>query len=171
MPRSDASSGPCQREGSTRVTGDTDRSITERREAAATTVAFRAPSAIPGPGGRWMPAVHHAPTGGMERLPSTRTLDEARDAAELARQRAMRTLAVADPARLDTTIATFARSGDYSRHELTVLVGPRLDEPDRQRLAIAPPGELIELLGAAGLSAAAAASQSNPQPCIEGKWM
>ncbi|MBI5738860.1 MAG: hypothetical protein HY997_23610 [Mycolicibacterium neoaurum] len=111
--------------------------------------------AIPGPGGRWMPAVHQAPTGVMERFPYTRTVDEARDAAELAGQRAMRTFAVADPARLDTTIATFAASGDYSRHELTVLVGPRLDEPDRQRLAIAPPGELVELLGAAGLSPAA----------------
>ena len=102
-----------------------------------------------------MPAVHHAPTGVMERLPSTRSLDEARDAAELAGHRAIRTLAVADPARLDTTIAAFACSSDYNRHELTVLVGPRLDEADRQRLTAAPPGELVELLGAAGLSPAA----------------
>ena len=111
--------------------------------------------AIPGPGGRWMPAVHHGPTGAMERLPSTRTLDEARDATELAGHRAVRTLAVADPARLDTTIAAFAASGDYSRRELAAMVGQRLDEPDRQRFEGAQPGELVELLGAAGLTPAA----------------
>ena len=111
--------------------------------------------AIPGPGGRWMPAVHQGPTGVMERLPSTRTLDEARDAAELAGHRAVRTLAVANPARLDTTVATFAASGDYSRRELAALVGQRLDEPDRQRFDTAQPGDLVELLGAAGLTPAA----------------
>lgn len=110
---------------------------------------------IPGPGGRWMPAVHRGPTGDMERLPSARTIDEARDAAELAGQRAVRTLAVADPARLDTTVAAFAASGDYTRHELAALVGQRLDEPDRLRVDSATPAELVELLGAAGLTPAA----------------
>ena len=70
----------------------------------------------------------------------------------------MRTLAVADPARLDTTIATFAASGDDSRRELAVLIGQRIDEPDRQRLDIAPPDELVELLGSAGLTPAAIVS-------------
>ena len=111
--------------------------------------------AIPGPGGRWMPAVHAGPTGVMERLPSTRTLDEACDAAELAGHRAVRTLAIADPARLDTTVAAFAGSDDYSRSELARLVGQCLDEPDRQRIEAAEPGELVELLGAAGLTPAA----------------
>lgn len=111
--------------------------------------------AIPGPGGRWMPTVHAGPTGVMEQLPSTRTLDEARDAAELAGHRAVRTLAIADPARLDPTVAAFAASDDYSRPELARLVGQRLDEPDRQRLDGAEPGELVELLGAAGLTPAA----------------
>lgn len=111
--------------------------------------------AIPGPGGRWMPAVHHGPTGAMDRLPYTRTLDQACDAAELAGQRAMRTLAVADPARLDTTITAFAGSDDYSRNELTALVGHRLHEPDRQRLSTAEPAALVELLSAAGLTPAA----------------
>ncbi|MGH9185660.1 MAG: hypothetical protein ACRD0U_07595, partial [Acidimicrobiales bacterium] len=90
-----------------------------------------------------------------ERLPSTRTLDEACDAAELAGHRAVRTLAVADPARLDTTVAAFAGSDDYSRSELARLVGQRLDEPDRQRIEGSAPGELVELLGAAGLTPAA----------------
>ena len=112
---------------------------------------------IPGPGGRWMPAVH-GPTGTMERLPTARTIDDARDAAELAGHRILRTMAIADPATLDTTVAAFAASSDYSRTELTALVGGRLNEPDRDRLQSASPGELVELLCAAGITPAATVS-------------
>jgi hypothetical protein len=109
---------------------------------------------IPGPGGRWMPAVHTGPTGVLERLPLTRTLDEARDAAELAGHRAARAIAVADPVRLDAIVTQLATSGDYTRAELAALIGHHFDEPDRLRVDHASPGELVELLGAAGLTPA-----------------
>lgn len=110
--------------------------------------------AIPGPGGRWMPAVHDAATGSMDRLPLVRSLDDARTAAELAGQRAVRLAAGADPATLDANVADLADSGDYSRRELADLVGTRLDPMHRDRLPGAGPGELSELLGAAGVSPA-----------------
>ena len=77
---------------------------------------------IPGPGGRWMPAVHHAATGDIDRLPLTRTVDEAKTAAVLAGYRAMRLAAMDTPARFDPMLAAFAASGDYSRRELTALL-------------------------------------------------
>jgi hypothetical protein len=109
---------------------------------------------IPGPGGRWMPAVHTGPTGVLERLPLTRTLDEARDAAELVGHRAARAVAVADPVRLDAIVTELATSDDYSRAELAALIGHHFDERDRLRLDHASPGELVELLGGAGLTPA-----------------
>ncbi|MFZ6003046.1 MAG: hypothetical protein ACOYXM_03865 [Actinomycetota bacterium] len=109
---------------------------------------------IPGPGGRWMPAVHAGPSGDLERLPLTRTIDEARSAAELAGHRAARAIAVADPVRLDGIVTELAGSSDYTRAELAALIGHHLDESDRLRLDDAPPGELVELLGAAGLTPA-----------------
>ena len=109
---------------------------------------------IPGPGGRWMPAVHTGPTGVLERLPLTRTSDEARDAAELAGHRAVRAIAVADPVRLDAIVTELADSSDYTRTELAALIGHHFDEPDRLRLDHASPPELVELLGAAGLTPA-----------------
>ncbi|MGE3835578.1 MAG: hypothetical protein AB7H43_12425, partial [Acidimicrobiia bacterium] len=111
--------------------------------------------AIAGPGGRWMPAVHAGPTGVLERLPLTRTIDEARDAAELAGHRAARAIAVADPVRLDTIVTELADSGDYTRTELAGLIGHHLDEPDRLRLEHTSSPELVELLGTAGLTPAA----------------
>lgn len=109
---------------------------------------------IPGPGGRWMPAVQTGPTGVLERLPLTRTIEEARDVAELAGHRAARAIAVADPVRLDAIVTELADSDDYTRTELAALIGHHLDEPDRLRLDHAPPKELAELLGAAGLTPA-----------------
>ncbi|MFP5325943.1 MAG: hypothetical protein ACLGHT_00500, partial [Acidimicrobiia bacterium] len=110
---------------------------------------------IPGPGGRWMPAIHAGPTGVLERLPLTRTIDEARSAAELAGHRAARALSVADPVRLDQTVADLADSGDYTRTELVALIGHHLDEGDRQRLDAPAPADLVEILGHAGLTPAA----------------
>ncbi len=109
---------------------------------------------IPGPGGRWMPAVHTGPTGVLERLPLTRTIDEARDAAELAGHRAARAIAVADPVRLDAIVTELADSSDYTRPELAALIGHLLEEPGRLCLDHASPPELAELLGAAGLTPA-----------------
>jgi hypothetical protein len=109
---------------------------------------------IPGPGSRWMPAVQSGPTGVLERLPLTRTIEEARDAAELAGHRTVRTLAVADPVRLDAIVMQLADSGDYTRTELAALVGHHLDEPDRLRLDQASPADLVDLVGAAGLTPA-----------------
>lgn len=109
---------------------------------------------IPGPGGRWMPAVHHAATGDIDRLPLTRTLDEAKTAATLAGYRAMRLATMDTPARFDPMLAAFAASGDYSRRELTALLASRLQPADSARLPDAQPAELVELLGAAGASPA-----------------
>ena len=109
---------------------------------------------IPGPGGRWMPAVQTGPTGVLERFPLTRTIGEARDAAELAGHRAARAIAIADPVRLDAIVNELADSSDYTRTELTALIGHHLDEPDRLRFEHADPGDLVDLLGAAGLTPA-----------------
>ncbi|MFP5487824.1 MAG: hypothetical protein ACLGHQ_05910, partial [Acidimicrobiia bacterium] len=70
---------------------------------------------IPGPGGRWMPAVHHAATGDIDRLPLPRTAHEAKTAAVLAGYRAIRLAAMDTPAKFDPMLAAFAASGDYSR--------------------------------------------------------
>lgn len=110
---------------------------------------------IPGPGGRWMPAVHAGPTGVLERLPLTRSIDEARDAAELAGHRAVRTMSITDPVRLDQIATELADSGDYTRSELAALIGHHLDEPDRRRLDRVDPADLAEVLGSAGLTPAA----------------
>jgi len=110
---------------------------------------------IPGPGGRWMPAIHSGPTGVLERLPLTRTIDEARSAAELAGHRAARALSVADPVRLDQIVTELADSGDYSRTELVALIGSRLDDSDRQRLDDPTPSDIVNVLGHAGLTPAA----------------
>jgi len=110
---------------------------------------------IPGPGGRWMPATHSGQTGVLERLPLTRTIDEARSAAELAGHRAARALSVADPVRLDQVVTELADSGDYTRTELAALIGPRLDDADRQRLDDPTPADIVDVLGHAGLTPAA----------------
>lgn len=109
---------------------------------------------IPGPGGRWMPAVHHAATGDIDRLPLTRTIEEAKTSAVLAGYRAMRLAAMDTPAKFDPMLAAFAASGDYSRRELTALLTSRLDPGDSARLPDAKPSELVELVGAAGASPA-----------------
>jgi hypothetical protein len=109
---------------------------------------------IPGPGGRWMPAVHHTTTGVMDRLPLTRTRDDAMTAAELAGRRVIRTAAMDTPARFDPMLAAFADSGDYTRGELTALLTPRLNPTDSARLPDANPSELVELVAAAGASPA-----------------
>ena len=110
---------------------------------------------IPGPGGRWTPAVHAGPSGVLERLPLTRTIDEARSAAELAGHRASRAVAVADPVRLDQIVTDLADSGEYTRAELAALIGHHLDESDRQRLEDPSPGDMVDILAFAGLTPAA----------------
>jgi len=107
-----------------------------------------------GPGGRWQPAIHTAATGVLERLPLQASIDEARDAAELAGRNTRRAAAIADPARADTALAAYADSGAYDRRELAALIGHRLDTDDRQHVEKATPAELVELLGAAGFSPA-----------------
>jgi len=109
---------------------------------------------LPGPGGRWLPAVHSGTNGVMERLPLQASRDRARDTAEAAGMRLVRASEIADPARADPALAAFADSDTYTRSELPILVGARLDPADAARLATAPPAELVELLGAAGFSPA-----------------
>ena len=109
---------------------------------------------MPGPGGRWQPAIHTAATGVLERLPLQASIADARDAAELAGRNARRAAAIADPARADTALAAYASGDSYDRRELAALVGHRLDPADRQRIEAAKPAELVELLGAAGFSPA-----------------
>ena len=110
--------------------------------------------ALPGPGGRWQPALHTPATVGLELLPLQPTIVEARDAAQAAGRRLARVAAVADPARADQTVAALADNGPYSRRELAALVTPRLADTDAARVEAAQPAELVELLGAAGFSPA-----------------
>jgi hypothetical protein len=109
---------------------------------------------LAGPGGRWLPAIHTATSGVLERLPLQRSIDDARAGAEIAGRRAQRASQVADPVRADTAVAGFADSGHYSRRELAALIGHRLEPPDQARVHTADPAELVELLGAAGFSPA-----------------
>ena len=132
-----------------RMPGEGTTSAEQRRLDGRVTVFV-----IPGPGGRWMPAVHDATTGGMDRLPLTRTVDEAKTAAELAGRRAIRIAAMDAPAEFDPMLAAFADSDDYSRRELTAILAPRLTAEDGARLSEADPNQLVELLGRAGASPA-----------------
>jgi len=109
---------------------------------------------MPGPGGRWIPAIHNAAGLAMERLPMQTNRDDARTAAEAAGFRAARAIEVANPALADPALAAFADSPHYSRSELADLIANRLDTAQAERLTVAAPAELAELLGIAGASAA-----------------
>ncbi|MGE3448827.1 MAG: hypothetical protein AB7H92_14745 [Microbacteriaceae bacterium] len=109
---------------------------------------------LPAPGGRWQPAIHTPTTLGLDLLPLQRSIDDARAQAELAGRRVVRAGMVADPARADQTVAAFAGDPAYSRPELARLIGSRLSDSDAARVETAQPAELVELLGAAGLSPA-----------------
>lgn len=111
--------------------------------------------ALAGPGGRWIPALQRHTAGTLERLASTRTLPEARDAAELAGRRVVRDRGISSPAQFDDIVAALATSGDYDRRELADLVGRRLDPDEHTRVRDTDdPAELVELLGAAGVTPA-----------------
>lgn len=110
--------------------------------------------ALPAPGGRWQPAIHTPTTTGLELLTLQPTIDAARTHAELAGQRVVRAGLIADPARSDRAVADYANDPAYNRSELVELIGARLESADAERLATASPAELVELLGAAGLSPA-----------------
>jgi hypothetical protein len=107
---------------------------------------------LPGPGGRWLPAIHTPTNRTLEPLALRASRDDARTAAELAGQRAVRIAQIADPARGDLALAEYATHGDYNRAELAALVAHRLDPDAADRVATAAPAELVELLGAAGAS-------------------
>lgn len=110
--------------------------------------------ALPAPGGRWQPAVHTPTASGLELLALQPNLEAARNHAELAGRRIERLSLVADPARSDQTIAAFAGDPNYSRVELARLVGSRLETADAARIPTATAAELVELLGAAGVTPA-----------------
>ena len=107
-----------------------------------------------GPGGRWLPAIHTASTGVLERLRLQATIDDARTHAEIAGRRLQRVAQIAEPVQADIVVAGFADSTHYNRRELAALMGHRLDRPDHSRIETAEPAELVELLGAAGFSPA-----------------
>jgi hypothetical protein len=107
-----------------------------------------------GPGGRWLPAIHTASTGVIERLPLQGSIDDARASAEIAGRRAQRVAQVADPVHADDTLAAFAGSDHYNRRELAALIGRRLHTADQEQVQTAEPADLVELLGAAGFSPA-----------------
>jgi hypothetical protein len=109
---------------------------------------------LAGPGGRWLPAIHTASSGVLERLALQPSIDDARTTAEIAGRRVQRVAQVADPVRADTVVAGFADGGHYSRRELAALIGHRLDAADQARVQTAEPSELVELLGVAGFSPA-----------------
>lgn len=110
--------------------------------------------AFPGPGGRWLPAVHNGAQ--LHHLPYATNQDAAKTAAELAGRRALRDLALRVPANRDATIAAFALTEDYTRAELVDLVGDALDAGARDRLADnhATPETIAEVLHAAGCTPA-----------------
>lgn len=109
---------------------------------------------LPGPGGRWQPAIQAPSSLGTELLPLQRSIDDARTQAELAGRRLARVAAVADPARADHIVATVAVDSSYSRRELAAVITPMLRDSDPRRVETATPAELVELLGDAGLSPA-----------------
>jgi hypothetical protein len=61
---------------------------------------------------------------------------------------------IADPATSDRSLAAFADDGLYNRADLAHLISGRLTDADTARVIDADPAELVELLGAAGLSPA-----------------
>lgn len=107
---------------------------------------------MPGPGGRWMPTVHVTSSSEMERLPLTRTIDEARDAAELAGRRALRAIPTLTPP-VEELVVALASSELYSRDELASLVSSRLDRTEQDMLLSNDPIALVAALGEAGLDA------------------
>lgn len=110
--------------------------------------------AFPGPGGRWLPAVHDGTR--LTHLPYQRDKTTAQDTAELGGRRALRHLAAATPVGRDTTVAALARSDDYTRAELIDLVGDALHPDTRAQLADpdATPDTIVETLQAAGCTPA-----------------
>lgn len=61
---------------------------------------------------------------------------------------------IGGPVQLDRSVAQLADSDTYSRAALARSIGFKLDEPDRAALAGADHGDMVRLLGAAGMTAA-----------------
>jgi hypothetical protein len=112
--------------------------------------------AFPGPGGRWLPAVHNGTR--LTHLAYAPNQDAAKAAAELAGRRSLRHLASQSPVNRDATIAAFALSQDYSRAELVDLAGDALHAEAREQLADqhATPETIADVLHAAGCTPATA---------------
>jgi hypothetical protein len=132
-----------------RAPGEGNSSVLQRRIGDRVVIY-----AIPGPGGRWLPAVHD----GIElaRLGYAPNVDAAKSAAELAGRRTLRTLSARSPVDRDTTIAELADSTDYSRDELVAVAQDALQAEELTRLADpeASPAVIAEVLHAGGCTPA-----------------
>jgi hypothetical protein len=112
--------------------------------------------AFPGPGGRWLPAVHDGFR--LTPLPYARNIDDAQSAAEFAGRRAQRRAVATSPAGRDAAVAALTASDDYTRAELVDLVGDVLLDETRDQLA-APettPDTIVDALRVAGCTPATA---------------
>jgi len=105
---------------------------------------------------QWLPMVQDAPSGMLAPVADpTATRAEAMTAATLSGLRTVREASRESRVDFDTAIAELADGGMYSRAALVERVSPRLDGAERSALASDPtPAELVELLGAAGLTSA-----------------
>ncbi len=105
---------------------------------------------------QWLPMVQDAPSAMLAPVADpTATREEAMSTATLSGLRAVREASRESRVDFDTAIAELADGGMYTRAALVERVSPRLDGPERSALASDPaPAELVELLGAAGITSA-----------------
>lgn len=132
-----------------RAPGEGNSSVLQRRLGDRVVIY-----AIPGPGGRWLPAVHDGNE--LARLGYAPNVDAAKSAAELAGRRTLRTLSARTPVDRDTTIAELADSTDYTRDELVALAQDALGAEEITMLADpdASPAVIAEVLHAGGCTPA-----------------
>ena len=107
-------------------------------------------------GGQWIPLVARTP-GAMAQAagPPAATRGEAMDIAARAARRAVRKAALESRVDFDAELAGFASSVHYDREGLIDRLAPRLAPPEHATLAAtASPMELVEVLGAAGVTSA-----------------
>jgi hypothetical protein len=104
----------------------------------------------------WLPLVQSGRSGMLRPIGDpTTTRAVAMSAALLAGRRAVREAITETRVDFDASVARLADGSDYTREALVEFVSARLDGPERTALVSDPaPAELVELLGAAGVTAA-----------------
>jgi hypothetical protein len=128
-----------------------DRPGTLRRVHHGHVVTYVIPA-----GEQWVPMLQRTPGGLLEAIGAPAdSREEAISMSDLGGRRAVREAQLETRVGLDDAIADLAGSADYNRGELIQRVSTRLNAPEQAMLASDPtPGELVELLGAAGVTPA-----------------